>query len=437
MKQIPEISPTFCVSPWMETAIASNSILGICCFASPIKDIKGRMYNLMEDRLKDFWNSEALREIRKKMLKGEKVSACWQCYRDESVGRISKRQEFNKIWLEKQEMHGENAEDILDRVKKSKINNYRVEKSPLRLDIRPANLCNLKCRMCWPRDSSKVAKEQKELFKNSLYTEVMKDQKYFTPEIDEKSFNWGEKKREVWEDIYKWSPGMKDLYFTGGEPTLIKEIWDYIDYLKERKLAKGVHLTFNTNGMQNPDKLIRIFDCFQSIGVNFSIDGHKEVNEYIRYPSKWLKIEDNIMKVLKKATKNIYLHVITVIQTYNILDLPRFFKWTDNLKIKRLFNICAQPDFLDINFLPNNVKKKALLKLKDYEATVDMGSLSKLKQLAPIKDILKSKEKPGIEKHLKDFYKYTKILDRHRGNNFERTFPELNALLNEDGRWRA
>ena len=443
MKQIPEISPTFCVSPWMETTLTSNSLLCLCCYAHPIRDKEGRAYNLVEDSLEDFWNGDGIKEVRSKMLIGEKVSACQFCYYDESIGKFSRRQEINSKWL-KSEHYGSYTEDILDRVEKSRTNGYKVEKPPLRLDIRPTNLCNLKCRMCNPQSSSKIEREQKELLESAYDTNVIEQANHFDNSGIKKFSNWGGKqdKKRVWKSIYSWSSGIKNIYFTGGEPTLIKEIWDFIDYLKEKNLAKDITLEFNTNCTQNPKKLIGTFDSFHSVEILFSVDGYKEVNDYIRFPSKWVEIENNIIKMLDNKRENIGLFFAPVIQIYNILDLPRLLKWVNDLScyynnhfLKSI--TLTGPDFLHIDILPRNVKERALLKLEQISFLNENNLRYFSYIIDPIKNILRSEEKHGIERHLKNFYKYTKLLDQHRGNNFEQTFPELNGLLNEDGRWKT
>ena len=416
----------------METILDTDSFFSPCCAATPIKDENGRYYNLIEDKLEDYWNSYGLRQVRKKMLAGEKVEACQWCYYQESIGEVSFRKDHNKEWLE-----SKYGKDILDRVEKSRTNGYRVEKHPLHLDIRPGNLCNLKCRMCGPSSSSKIEQEQRQMLKNNMDTSFL-DTDYL--KRDTKFVNW-RKNKEIWKTIYKWAPGLRKLDFLGGEPTLIKENWDLIDYLKEKGYSKHIKLYFSINCTQTPNKLIETFETFQFVQIMFSVDGYKKVNEYIRYPSEWKEIEKNIVKILKNQTKNTFFTCAIVVQVYNILDLTRLLKWVDNLHIHYgnvvpHLMICMN-HVLHIDILPENVKKTALLKIEEYESSYKGEHTYLLKQLNTVKNILKSEEKTSIEEDLKRFYKYTDLLDKHRDNNFKETFPELNALLDEDGRWKT
>ena len=41
---------------------------------------------------------------------------------------------------------------------------------PIWADIRPSNLCNLKCRMCYPDNSTEVAREQADILKDNKDT---------------------------------------------------------------------------------------------------------------------------------------------------------------------------------------------------------------------------------------------------------------------------
>ncbi len=433
-----EISPTFCVYPWMEFILGPSPHIRFCCIANKVvRNEHGEAYAFEKISLEDYWNSYGLREIRKKMLNGERIEACEHCYYQENIGRTSYRQSFNRQWFE-----SESGTEILNRVEKSRTNGYKVEKPPLYLDIRPGNLCNLKCRMCNPGSSSKIYQEQKQLLKDSpseMRTLINNIDGYF--EQDEKKFHNWYKNNKIWDSIYKWAPLTKQLYFTGGEPTLIKENWELIDHLTEKGYSKNIHLIFNINCTQVPDKLINTFSTFSTVAISLSIDGYKEVQEYIRYPSQWEKIEENIVKLLKSRKENTQFFFSPVIQTYNILDLPRLLRWFDELQenyghIKSSIIMCTKPEFLDISILPKKIKKEAFLRIKEYETSYKGSDNFLLECLFAITKVLKTEEKNDIEKHLKKFYKYTTLLDKKRGDNFKKTFPELNNLLEEDGRWK-
>ena len=436
-KKSDAISPTFCVYPWMECIVGPTPHLKICCIAEkPVRDENNRVYNLEQDSLKDYWNSYGLRLVRKKMLAGEKIKACEHCYYQESLGRSSYRQSFNKQWL-----GSELGKNILNRVEKSRTNGFRVEEPPLYLDIRPGNLCNLKCRMCNPGNSSKIYKERKEMLKEDpVEFAPLVNTSYFNK--PEKELNDWHKNPDLWNHIYQWSEKSKQLYFTGGEPTLIKQNWDLIQYLKQKGFSKNMDLIFNLNCTQIPDKLLDTFSNFSNITLSLSIDGYKHIQEYIRHPSKWHKVEQNIITMLKHRNKNTHFYFSPVIQVYNILDISHFFQWVEDLKnnygtIGISLIMCTDPKFLDIAILPKSIRKLALQKLEDWESSWTGQDKFFLDCLKGIKNVLKQKEIKDISYHLKRFYKYTYALDKKRNNNFQKNCPELYQLLEKDGRWRS
>ena len=59
--------------------------------------------------------------------------------------------------------------------------------------------------------------------------------------------------------------------------------------------------------------------------------------------------------------------------------------------------MCTGPDFLDITILPNQIKKKALSKIKEYESFCKGNDHFFRECLDAIKNVLKNKEKTGIE----------------------------------------
>ena len=435
-KKTPKISPTFCVYPWIECSFGPSSIMRLCCYdGTYVKNKDGGMYDLNTCSPNDYWNGYGLRLIREKMLSGEKIKNCEACYYNESIGRKSLRQYENSYWLE----NSPHKKDVLERIEESRSNGYKVKKKPLYLDIRFGNLCNLKCRMCHPGSSSKLLSEQKELLQaNPKEVSPLVDTFYL--KSNQNFYSWY-KDKEILKSIYQWLPSVREIYFTGGEPTLIKKNWELINFLRDKGFSKNIKLRFNINCTSAPDKLINTFKDFRRVEVYFSMDGYKEVQEYIRHPSRFEEIEKNIIKILRQRRENTFFVFTTVIQVYNILGLPRFLRWAERLQekygsVQPSFNMCINPDFLDISILPQNVKQLALLKLEEYQ-NFYKGENRKyhFKDLNAIKNALRADERKDIIKKLKEFYTYTKILDKKRGDSFKKTFPQLNTLLNKDGRW--
>ena len=427
-------SPTFCVYPWMEMLVGPNHGAKICCIArNDIQSPDGRYYNNIEYTLEELWNCDGIRSVREKMLKGEKVKECSYCYYQESIGMQSYRQSFNQHWFSTPQ-----GKEIHRRVEKSKRENFYVDSTPLYLDIRPGNKCNLKCRMCNPGNSSKIFQEQEELLKQKKLNSELIETGYFGKHGKEVS-EW-HKNPDLWKTIDQWLPNIRKFYFTGGEPTLIEKNWQIIDRAIEGDFAKDIVLDFNINCTYVPDRLLRTFDHFSHICLNLSVDGFGSVQEYIRYPSKWKTIERNISKILNARTENVEVWFSPVIQVYNILRLTEFFEWRDILcekfetNIRWSLIICTTPEFLDIASLPQGeVRKAALSEIKRYKQRIQKKQChSFVDGLKSVEYILENKFLENTQLNGKRFFEYTKVLDEHRGNDFSKSFPRLNKLLKKD-----
>ena len=354
-----KLSPTFCVFPFIHFLAGPSKHWRLCCVSQEgVYDENKKPYELQEHSPKELWNSEGMKQIRQKMWKGEKLSQCRHCYYQESVHRKSYRQRSNEEWLKQRKVKQIISESIK--------NGFHVKETPLYLDLRPGNLCNLKCRMCNPGNSSKIEVEWKALEGNKDFEKAIGHRSSMFKTKKQGSIPW-EKKESFWQDMESWQDGLTKLYLTGGEPTLIKNNWKLIDHLIQSGKSQSVSLVFNINCTQVPESLLKTFDHFEKVCLNLSLDGTEEVNDYIRDPSRWKDIETNVHQILSSAKgKNVEIRITPVVQVYNILNLCDLFDWVDNLEEKFSTGIVVEllildndPSCLDIRILPEEVRKKS------------------------------------------------------------------------------
>lgn len=389
----------------------------------------GEPYLLQNHDPKALWNSEGMRKIRRQMWEGKRLSQCRHCYYQESVNRKSYRQRSNEEWLK----HSKVRKIISESVK----NDFYVQNDPLYIDLRPGNLCNLRCRMCNPGNSSKIEAEWKQLKDNRSFQEAIggrssmfKNKKKETP--------W-EKKEDFWKSLGDWMESLTKLYLTGGEPTLIGNNWKLINRLIESGRSRSVTLIFNINCTRIPESLINTFHHFKSVCLNLSLDAKGTANDYIRDPSHWNEVESNVKQLLKAAKgKNVIFRVTPVVQVYNILNLTELFLWVDGLEkefsrriVIELLILDNDPSCLDIRILPENVRLSALEKMKNYlknsnRAKWDEAFENCVGSVTHILENVVHKERPRL---LNQFKNYTFILDKHRKNSFQDSLPELSRFI--------
>ena len=93
---------------------------------------------------------------------------------------------------------------------------------------------------------------------------------------------------------------LKQVNFLGGEPLIIKEHTDFLKQCIKHGIAKNMVLFYTTNLTVLKDELFDVWSEFRHVYLGVSIDGYKEVDDYIRYPSRWDRIEKNIKQVSLK-----------------------------------------------------------------------------------------------------------------------------------------
>lgn len=151
--QAPKLAPerdTFCVLAWNHLQIAPNGTVKMCCNAGEDLHDGGRPLTLYTDTYDDIWNSDYMRDARRGMAQGERISCCQRCYDEEdSVGQ-SKRTSENLAW------QADTTVARQELIASARSNEWRVLDRPSYLQLNMGSLCNLACRMCSSQYSSRI-----------------------------------------------------------------------------------------------------------------------------------------------------------------------------------------------------------------------------------------------------------------------------------------
>ena len=434
-----EYSKTFCVYPWIELMINTSGTFDYCCLAntSQLKDKNNNQLKINKDSLKDVWNSDAMKDIRKNMIEGNKIKSCNLCYLQEDSGRKSYRQLHNSEW--EHLLGSKKIEQIVD---KSIENNLDVDTPPVYLDLRMGNTCNLKCRMCNPFNSSLITKEHFKLFdKSKTYANIFKKNFGSNPEwLNEQAYRDQFNDKKIWKEIYEVLPTLEKLYLTGGEPTLIKNNIKVLEKLIELNKQNNTKIFLNTNCTYSGKNFLELLSKFKEMDINPSIDGVGEVNNYIRGSKKWENIYQNCKNILSVNNK-ISANITPVLQIYNlnkiheILNLANdityelfYNPWTKELTntigVDILFN--THPFMLDVRNLPLELRQNAIQRLLDFKNEyVFEFSFMIRNTIEGTVGYLKQPQLKNYKQNLKDFIDYTEILDKERNQSFNDIDKEL------------
>jgi hypothetical protein len=145
---------TFCILAFNHLQLAPNRTAKMCCIANgDICDEGGEPMTLYRNGYDEIWNSRYMREARRGMAEGEKISACTRCYHEERTVGTSRRMQMNEAWLS----NGDQTKRKI--LAEAGPNKWQVEARPTFLQLNLGNLCNLACRMCGSFYSSRIASD--------------------------------------------------------------------------------------------------------------------------------------------------------------------------------------------------------------------------------------------------------------------------------------
>ena len=367
-------SKTFCLHPFTGLATREDGAVKVCCRSLPIGWIQ-------ENSLEEIWNNGTMRQVREQVLSNERPEVCSPCFVLEDQGVESLRQRH-----------------IRDSFPEARINLYPNALDSLRddwsmpfefptIEIKINNLCNLKCRMCNPLDSTqwKDWKEVENFYKeegNYLYDTIRKLGLTEAPYIDLFNDN-----TEFWNNIEKLLPYFRRVEFAGGEPLMDPTHYRILDMLAP--YGENIEIKYATNGTVTGIKGGRtIHDSwpkFKKVSVNVSIDGIHDVYEYIRGNGNFGEVEENI-KVFKSFPNVNYIVGACTVQAGNIMQLPDIIDYFLNtMGIVFYSHRVNYPNVLSAQCLPAEYKEIVINRLTKMKETVSNYPVMKLdERLLPI-----------------------------------------------------
>ena len=278
-------------------------------------------------------NRKELNSIRKTFIEGSYPDSCNKCFDREKVGETSYRLEYLKRFSD---------------LKFEIDDNYNLLSKPQTFDVRLETTCNFKCTMCGPHLSSKW-KEDSDIY--NLF--VFGGSEY---EVEDTS----QIRLKNFDKLLEETDGAKSVAIYGGEPFYMKSALILVNKLsKNEENLKNLQLIIGTNAyFKSNNKFLNKIKMFDNNLFIVSIDGYKDVNDYVRYPSNWNNFCNSI-NILKDIGDISYAVTISCL---NLLD------W-DNIKEfvgeKNNYYMLESPDFLSINSLHPKVINIFYEKSKD------------------------------------------------------------------------
>ena len=282
---------TFCYSPWSNIDISPQGDLTPCCKFQMSK--YDASFNVQTQTLSEYYKSAFLAEVKQEFAQGQWPRGCERCRIEEENNISSKRQLDYERWQQHYQQ-------------------YDLDSSKcITASIAFGNTCNLKCITCSPYSSSKWHQEYLK-----IHNVDIGPVKFYRSDFVEKFIDQ--------------SPDIVHLDIPGGEPFLsgVHEQKRLLNHYITTGQAKHISLHYTTNVTLFPDQeWWDIWQHFENVDIQLSIDGVGDRYEYIRHPAKWEDVVNNTSLYLDKHRGNIQLSVSHTVSSYNIYYLDEFFTW--------------------------------------------------------------------------------------------------------------
>jgi radical SAM protein with 4Fe4S-binding SPASM domain len=402
-------SKTICAVPWMHLNFEPNGKVVPCCLTSHYNYFAG---DLTKESISEIWNSDNMKSLRLKMLRGDEPNICSKCFEKEKVtgesGRVFHNKEFKKVI------------DIIPAITESDGHATKMELKYW--DFRFSNLCNFKCRSCGPRYSSAWVPDAKKL------GWIIEQEKVTNIDTVDATTNF----KFLEEQIHV----VEKIYFAGGEPLMMDEHWYILDLL-EKHQKFNVRICYNTNLSTLVYKKKNVLDIWKKwnpykVEIWPSIDEIGDRAELIRSGTVWNKIHENLIALTQ--LKAAYIKPGITVGAMNVFRLPEILTYLTDIGIisrrwgykNFYFNLLDWPEYYHVKVLPFEYRQDIIIKINNFVSEYNKKYNTDISH--NFVQILSELEKPFDKPNAVRFCDMTDRLDKMRSENTRTTIPEILSI---------
>jgi MoaA/NifB/PqqE/SkfB family radical SAM enzyme len=434
----------FCFHPFLEVSTRPNGVILPCCYWAEHLHLSKEEKVSADKSIDYFWNSKKFIEIRNDMYAGKEIRGCKVCTRDKAASMRARsiRENIN---------NREYLQLVSDTIKNGGV----APHLPRRLELKPNNLCNLKCFTCNAYDSSQVEKELRELDNKfggiKSFGGRLREIKVGTPGVWEGSvkeyqlpnmigLDWAET-GEFWNELINILPTLDVLSFAGGEPTVNPIVHKILKYCVDKDYAKNITVFISSNFTNLNKEFFSLMPAYKKFELIASIDGIGDVQEYTRFPSKWHVIEKNFKiarQYMQHPNVKILVNItVSILNIYYIIDLleyldaeffnyPYYNEWPYNI------NLLNFPLELRIEWIPTELRAEIIDKIKSYQSKSDTLHFFpdlKIKTDLLIHELEKPYDPVQANFNLTILKNTITVIDSHRNVDHNKSIPFLNKIF--------
>jgi MoaA/NifB/PqqE/SkfB family radical SAM enzyme len=376
-----------CPEPFTNVMHAvSGNIKPCCAFHADdetLRKHKWKKYHSKSDSFTDFYNSDQMKRLRKAMKDGGDDEflndMCCVCKEQEKSSNRSHRQFYISRFNDDFANRKEELETIIANDSQPTFY-HSAELNGIR-----GNICNLSCNMCSSGSSSMYNKEAINLGEETI--RIMEKE----PEVS----------KIFLDDLTNILQNTDEIKFTGGEPLIGDSIYNILDKVTNKQDKR---LRVITNGTQDAEKFITKTKDFKRVVINVSVEAVGKLNDYIRYPSTFSVIDQNIKSFI--AAPHIETYISSTIGALNVGNIHEMCQYYGDKFIAGSYIV---NNSYNIASIPDDIKHLYLDRLYSY------GRYKEVKKVIKYLESIEHNQNMMWEllKHVKrrDVYRKTCLLD--------------------------
>jgi len=367
-------SNNFCSAPWNLLYVWTDGSIKTCT--------KGyeNLGNIQTESIDSILNNSKFNSIRQQIRQDQQIRNCDKCIKLENEGTGRKKYR-----------HLRNLYNEMFRLQDVDYDNTSFKLGAL--DLHWSSTCNLKCVTCWAQQSSSIAQEQN---LPVLHT---------PSSIAYPLINW----------ILENQQSLKEVYLSGGEPSLIK----YNLYLLE-KLEKRPDLLIRVNSnltWEINNKIIQEILKFPNVLFTCSSDSIGSKFNYIRRGADWTVFERNIRFLQQFPVKIRVNSVYSVLTALDLTDTIDFYNDKFGITDYTINQCGMEHTYLRTRNISDQIKPEIRNKIT---ATINKYNYN-LNLIGSLKNCLRELEQRKTE----DYRPFLDNIDSLAKTNWRQVFPEL------------
>ena len=368
---------TLCMAPWTHTYLSPQTERRMCCASrEPAQnfeqyiDTKAGTGRYIPITLEEHWNSDHMRDVRRRMMAGETLPECEVC-NDRLLNTDVYRSYFNQLF-------GDKYSQVLEQ---TDATGYTTMK-PVSWDYRFSNLCNFKCRMCGDMLSSSWESEQRQ--HNMINWDNPKNA-WMRPDIKYQieQFQSSQIEQEFSDAVEDHR--VEEVYWVGGEPLMYEQHWRYMKRIIELGDGPNVYARYNTNLSRINYRGINLFRDILSRTRDWqvcaSLDGTGRIGEYIRSGLKYDSWLENFAEGVSYSTHRRQMRIDFTLTLPGMFEIERIARLSATYGTQILAKVV-------FSFSPDIVMSPLALPRPILDRWVDEILDGPTTPLGPLKDIL-------------------------------------------------